>query len=585
MQHIRSPVRMLVLLFLLLLVPGIGFGQDGSDYGMAAPSPPTPPSYYTPADFYYLDKEGRRVTLEVHPGAVMLWFPDGKSESDITKSLSEIANMFPQTQIGVEKILLPLGVKELKRIFFSRTVYVLQFSSPVNIISALNLLATRQELIDVAPIVYHEDSWTFPSGVWARTKPLAKKQLDALLVQISAFGYSSLRATRPVDSGWPNRLEYFSRAFYFKGEPINPLRFSRLLAEDIKILWSVPDFTPLVPWIRIRCEVTRPSGTINDPFVFGCGIKFDPKRIKIDVDQLKKLSGINLKPESVLPGLFRTEAPVVIESPGEITLKISFRVYQPSEKRVGNLSITTFDLGSLPIYYAMVGAPPNLPPQIINTTMLPIRISALVPRDNDGNPTVTDILGWKRIPVSEALLPIKPEKSVYSQTDLRYWASLFKEYSPKASLRMRQAGGGIVILVVTMVLATVSLKTIKASLRRRKYPYQRFRRELARIRSVSYICSLTIEEQHKVLLLAKSVLRSLLNQPQGKTDSELLQESPEPVRELVDKILSILNNRHEGQVLLSEEIEEMAGLFRKLLWDMRVVRLWGKLSKMVRKGV
>lgn len=469
---------------------------------------------YAASDFYYIGKDGRRILLKVVPHTIVVWLESNVGAGEERTKFFQSMGWGGSTA-AVEEITAPPGMYELKRSLGARSgVFRITFSEPQDIVSLLNKVRGHDAVADAWPVFERNGDLIFPTGVWMQTKHLMSYEQEALDRKAVRHGYTQywhFYHKRP--SGIDPLLNYYYRNI--KISDTNVLRVSRLLAEDIYVLWAVPDFTSVKPLLRVKAEISRPSGTLGAEFTLSYHITYDARKVRIDSEVLRKIGFGDIKPQALVLGLVQSDPVYVEEKAGFVLVRLRFRTYQAGE----------FLLLGLPIPYTFAGASPEILPEKMLASTVSFRVVGLVPRDATGKPLLTDIFGYKRMHLITPSLPSAPVPPVFPKTDLRFWTQSFLLQYPAAGGWMRRGGSIVVALGAAFLLSMVVRRLVSGMKRRRESAYALFM-------TLTHEAMRNVGEASPVpwLRAARKAVWEACALPDGKTFEEAIAECPEAVR-------------------------------------------------------
>jgi len=492
--------------------------------------------FYSKDDFYFLNKAGKRTLLDIVPGKIAVQFFQFTDNSVHEKVFGE----YGLAAKDWERITVNFGASEIKRtVFAQREVFVVSLPASLDSLSFINSLLAQNEVYDAAPVFRLNGESVFPAGIWVNDKFASAQEKNALQSKLITHNYfaswSEYGQQRPP--GVSARLNYYRRT----GKDFtNPLRLSRLIAQDVLALWSIPDFVPLKPPIEVSWSLSRPSGMMNAKFEAAYRIKYNPKKVVPDIDALKNTELLSLKPKDMAEGFFRPEQLNFQESPGNILIKFSFRMYEPG----------SFELQPLAVRYNYAGADKEAPPEVASSAALRVKIAGLVPRDSDGKPLAMDIFGWKKMGIIKPEIPPMPKAEDYPPTDIRFYGKGIQLKYPALGTILMSAS--YLIFVVMALIGSFFLGRLA------------YRRMLLRKSSVAGEFARTGTARS-----AKRYIREILRAPDGRADSELLAECPDELRGDLAELLSVFD-KFAGDGKLSEfEISKTRYVAHKLRKGMK----------------
>ena len=510
-------------------------GQD-DDEGFLTPPQVSAAQFYSRDDFYFINKSGKRIVLNIDPGKIVVRFSTWSDASQREKILEE----FGLIKTSGEKSIVSFGVSEIKQTAFTDEIIVVRVPNSDEGLRLINSLLLRNGVYDAAPVFLLNGENVFPAGVWVKSKYSSLQEKNNLHSKLIGENYSALwNDYGPVKypPGVSARLNYFER----NGKSFtNPLRLSRLIAQDVLAVWSIPDFVPLKRPIEIVSLLSRPSGTMNSGFEAAYRIKFDPKKVVLDVDGLRSIEPMSIKPKEMPEGFFRAEALKINESPGNIVIRLGFRIYEPG----------SFVLSPLVVRFNFIGAAENVPPETASSADIRVIIAGLVPRDADGHPTVHDIFGWKKNPIFPPEIPAAPKFEDYPATDIRFYAKgIFIKYPDLGS---ELTFGAYAIFGVMAFWGAVLLCLSS------------YRRIVSNRSSVASEFASTGTAKS-----ARRYIREILRAPDGKTNHELLEDCPDELRGILTELIFLLERSAGDERLSEDNISQIRTLAKKLRRGMK----------------
>lgn len=571
--------RLAVIGLLALIFVGWGmsipvYSQDDMGAGNDKPTI-TSVGYYSPNDFYFQDKTGKKVFLSLYPRAVVVkLYSDAGVYYNIFIGFLKDNGLTPGKEIKIEKMEAFLGAAEMKVAVAKESFFVITFAAEIDVISFINQLVVSGKAADAYPIVSYLEELVFPAGLWFEIKPVSADEENNIAGKLMDNGYVYSFGRSNVPGGVPARTYHFqNKQGVKKGlPPINPLKMSRMLSQELAVKWSLPDFVPVKFPLRVTVEDFRPSGTMGDSFFVSFLVSYDKKKVEIDIDRLKNAGEDDIRPGDVLPALYKLEKTVVREEKEKIRLEVFFRVYQPG----------VFNVSFSDIFYRFIGSKPLLAPYQFKFPAVSIKVVGLVPRDADGKPLLHDIFGWKRMPFSGSASPPKPSLPVYEKTDIRYWVEQVAKRAPGVPYYFKAVGMGLGAIPLLFLLAYAFFGLLPGMRVCQGKWKSRWAFALA-IRSALadfWISALDPEKQDALLRACRIELLRILDLGVGVTDKEILSRiRHKEIRSVAEKILARLAEwKHSGSAT-AEEIKEVNLLFRKLRYRSALSRLFSWLIK------
>jgi len=512
-------------------------GQDEGE-GTYEPLPQAVKQFYSKDDFYFLDKTGKRTTLELYQGKIVVQF--------MTFGADSVANILRKQGLkpgSWERITANFGASALKRtLYSSQGIFIVSLPPFYDGLKLVNSLLLMSEVADASPVFRVNGELVYPAGILVNEKFSSIPEKNNLHGKLTEQGYYPYWADvsykgeiRPP--GVSVRLNYYSR---MQKISTNPLRLSRLVAQDVLALWAVPDFIPLKQPIEVSVSLSRPSGTMNDRFEAVYRIKYNPKKVVLDKGVLKSFEPMSLKPKAMAESFFKPDPPRFEESAGNITVKISFKMYEPG----------SFELSPLVVRYNFSGAEKDTLPEVLNSPAMGVKIAGLVPRDSEGRPQAADIFGWKKMGRVPPEIPPMPKAEDYPPTDARFYAKgIQTKYPALGSMLMFSS------YFIFAVLASFGMFFLgRMGLRRMLLRQGSRAAEFARIGTARS---------------AKRYVREILRAPDGKTGHELLEECPDAQKECLEELILLLDNSSGTERLSDDDIAKVRKLAGKLKRGMK----------------
>lgn len=513
--------------------------QAQMDPFMLTPEVVRPNTFYSDSDFYYLEKDGRRTPLVLYPKSLVVRFSsEAYQETDRSAFFEKMG--WKRPGVSIERLEAILGAGEVKHSLKKPIeVFIVSFGSPQEISPLLNKAMDDKMILDAAPVFRKDGDLVFPAGLWVKTKYFDSKEPENLFKGLREEGYQRLEMSQDV---LPPRLYYYQKTPGLK-KVTNVLKLSRLAAQSVWASWSVPDFVSVHTLIRISVDFSKPSGVMGETFRVSYRILYESNKITVDTDDLQKIDASRLRPSQVATGLFRID-PLSLDSiPGEILLKMSFRVYQPGD----------FSLPGLKVSYVFKGGSSDFPSEVVATSDIFFRVAGFVPKDGSGKPTVSDIFGWKKEKGLSVVIPEKPAAKTYPKTDLRFWTKELLLKYPLFGRHLRQFSFVFWFLALLIsIRPAVRLTRVKMRIYRED-PYRVFVKMVRTDRALFKDSPLDHEHSDSILRAGRAVVRGAVGLPEGKTDREILESSALSIRPLVEKMLLLLNPDSYKRGFLDQE--------------------------------